>query len=259
MQGIERFNLEGKRILVTGAGRGIGRALVKALYYLKADVYALSLTKENLNSLRVECPEIHTVCVDLRDWEKTKEALSQITESMDGLVNNAGILIPAPIGLFAITPEDCDTHFDLNVKAVINVSQQIAQKMIKSGRGGSIVNLSSAASKVHTPIAVSYAICKGALDVLTKNMACELGAHKIRVNSVNPFFVDETHSLEKLVTALPIDMMEKITENVCQRCPMGRSAIEVRDVLNSILFLLSDASRYINGQNLMVDGGFTIA
>lgn len=111
---------------------------------------------------------------------------------------------------------------------------------------------------MHTAVAVSYAVSKGALDVLTKNMACELGIHQIRVNSVNPYFVDETQTLDTLVSTLPIPMMEKVTQNVCQRCPMGRSAIEVRDVLNAVIFLLSDSSRFINGQLLMVDGGFTI-
>lgn len=106
---------------------------------------------------------------------------------------------------------------------------------------------------------MAYAVCKGAVDVLTRNMACELGLHQIRVNAVNPYFVDETQSLETLVSALPLAMMEKITQNVCQRCPMGRSAIEVKDVLNAVLFLLSDSSRYINGQSLVIDGGFCIA
>lgn len=124
---------------------GIGRALVKALYNLKAEVYALSQNQENLNSLQIECPTIHTICVDLCDWDKTKEVLSaEISEPLDGLVNNAGKFIPAPIGLFAISPEDCDKQFDVNVKAVINVSQEVARGMIKSGRGGSIVNMSSA-------------------------------------------------------------------------------------------------------------------
>lgn len=88
---------------------GIGRALVHALYTLKAEVYALSLTEENLTSLKSECPDIHAICVDLADWDKTKQVLAnEITEPLDGLVNNAGKFIPAPLGLFAITPADCD-------------------------------------------------------------------------------------------------------------------------------------------------------
>lgn len=76
---------------------------------MKAEVYALSKTQTHLNSLKLECPNIHTICVDLNDWNKTKEVLSsEINEPMDGLVNNAGIILPAPTGLFEITPDDFD-------------------------------------------------------------------------------------------------------------------------------------------------------
>jgi len=248
----------GKNVLITGAGRGIGKALVKALYGDGAHVYAVSKTADNLKRLKGECPNIETICVDLRDWDATRKALS-VLEPMDCLVNNAGLLIPAPLGLFAIKPEDCDELFNINVKSVVNVSQIVVQAMIRRGKGGSIVNISSMASKTHAPIAVAYAMSKGALDVLTRNMTCELGIHKIRVNSVNPFFVDETDSFEKLVAALPVEMMDKITENVSQRCPLNRSAVEMEDVVNSVLFLLGDSANMVNGQTIHIDGGFSAA
>jgi len=238
----------GRRILVTGAGRGIGRDLCKALAASigNGKVFALSATKETLDSLVKECPPgtIHPICVDLADWAATRAEVSKILP-IDGLVNNAAVA--ALDSFFNVKPEDFDKLFNVNVKAVINVSQVVGASMKKAGKG-SIVNLSSQASQAALQDHTVYCGTKGALDMVSKCMALELGPHNIRVNCVNPTVV--LTDMGKLGWADPAKagpMMAKI--------PMGKFA-QVEDVVHPILFLLSDKSDMINGVTLPIDGGF---
>lgn len=235
-----------KRALVTGAGRGIGRELAKKLVLCGAEVVALSKTQANLDTLKAEVPSIHTVCVDLADWDKTKKAVEELG-NIDLLVNNAGYGIINPFG--TIGPEDFDRIFAVNVKAVINVSQVVAEGMKKKGKGGAIVNVSSQAGMVAFRDHAIYGASKGALDQLTRVMALELGPHQIRVNSVNPTVV--LTDMAKVGWSDPVkaaDMKSKI--------PLGRFC-DPEQVVNAIIYLLSDKSDMINGAILPIDGGYT--
>ncbi|KAK3581448.1 hypothetical protein CHS0354_031772 [Potamilus streckersoni] len=183
------IRFDGKRALVTGAGRGIGRGIVKKLAECGAECVALSKTPENLESLKIEVPGIQTILVDLANWTATRHALENVGK-IDLLVNNAGILIMSPF--LETKKDDLDKVLDVNFKAVFNISQIVARGMVERGDGGAIVNVSSVASRIAVRNMASYCSSKGAMDSLTQVMANELGPHKIRVNSVHPHIVEST-------------------------------------------------------------------
>jgi len=235
-----------RRILVTGAGRGIGRQLCQVLAKKTgATVFALSQTQENLTTLKKECPNIQTVCVDVNDWNATRKAVQAILP-IDGLVNNAAVALLD--SFFKVSPEDFDKSFSVNVKAVINISQVVAQSMKDSKKGGTIVNVSSQASQAALTDHTVYCGTKGALDMVSKVMALELGPFNIRVNCVNPTVV--MTEMGKIGWSDPTK-----AAGMKAKIPLGKFA-EVEDVIHPILFLLSDKSDMINGITLPVDGGF---
>ncbi|XP_074116571.1 L-xylulose reductase isoform X1 [Sminthopsis crassicaudata] len=237
----------GRRALVTGAGKGIGRDTAKALLASGAQVVAVSRTQEDLSSLAQECPGIETVCVDLGDWEATERALSNIGP-VDLLVNNAGVALLQPF--LKVTKEACDRSFDVNFRSVVQVSQIISKGLIARGAPGAIVNVSSQASHCALKDHAIYCSTKSAMDMLTKVMALELGPHKIRVNTVNPTVV-----MTAMGRANWSDTQK--SEPMLRRIPLGKFA-EVEDVVNSILFLLSDQSAMTTGSALLVDGGYLV-
>ncbi|XP_069887782.1 carbonyl reductase [NADPH] 2-like isoform X2 [Dipodomys merriami] len=181
-----QFNFSGLRALVTGAGKGIGRDTAKALHAAGARVVAVSRTHADLVSLSGECPGVEPVCVDLGDWEATGRALGSVGP-VDLLVNNAAVALRQPF--LEVTKDFFDRSIDVNVRSVIQVSQIVARGMIDRGVPGSIVNISSMLALIPFPNLTSYCCSKGAMTMLTKAMALELGPHKIRVNTVNPTLV----------------------------------------------------------------------
>ena len=135
------FNFTGKKILITGAGRGIGRALTKEIVAAGGEVYALSRTKETLDTLVAESDHIHPIVVDLSDWDKTRELLDEL-EVMDGVVNNA-VVRPNQSALAVDFPkEELERCLMVNTLAVVNVIQSTGKKMVEAKKGGSIVNIS---------------------------------------------------------------------------------------------------------------------
>ncbi|XP_061031163.1 L-xylulose reductase isoform X1 [Eubalaena glacialis] len=268
-------SLAGRRALVTGAGKGIGRSTVQALHAAGAQVVAVSRTQADLDSLVRECPGVEPVCVDLGDWEATERALGGVGP-VDLLVNNAAVALLQPF--LEVTKEACDTSFDVNLRAVIQVSQIVARGLIARGAPGSIVNVSSQASQraltnhsvyceqapavpcPPTPpqpeqpaqaphrLSLLTGSTKGALDMLTKVMALELGPHQIRVNALNPTVV-----MTPMGQANWSDPQKAKT--MLDRIPLGRFA-KVENVVDTILFLLSDRSSMTTGSTVPVDGGF---
>ncbi|GIY63219.1 hypothetical protein CDAR_119791 [Caerostris darwini] len=241
----------GKRALVTGAGRGIGKAIVIELVKQGAHVVALSLTQKNLDKLKEEIPEIETVSVDVKNWKETESVVKKLGP-IDLLVNNAGVISLQQIG--SITEEEVDNCFAVNVKAVINISQIIAKGMIERGTGGSIVNISSQAAIIALPNHATYCASKGALDQIMKVMALELGPHKIRVNSVNPTVV----LTEMGITALKSYGEGKSVEEALKAKIPLRKFCDVDDVVKATLFLLSDDAGMTTGAQLPLEGGYII-
>lgn len=239
------FDFHNKTVCVTGAGRGIGKSLALRLAQLGAKVIAVSKTDENLKQLVAENPNIVPVCVDLSDWQATKDAIKPHLP-IQYVVNNAAMAILD--SFLDVKPEDFDTLFNINVRSIICISQEIARDLIARKLPGSIVNVSSQASAAALRDHSVYCSTKAAVDGLTRVMALELGAHQIRVNSVQP-------------TVVLTDMGkigwsdEKKAAGMLSKIPLNKFA-EVEDVVEPIIFLLSDKSQMINGVGLPIDGGF---
>ena len=241
------IRLDGKRALVTGAGKGIGREIAAVLTRCGAEVVAVSRTKQDLDSLAKEIG-CRTLTADLADPHEALRAAEEALAagSVHCLVNNAGISIPQP---FVETTTDAfDRTMAVNVRAVMLITQAVARDMIRRGGGGAVVNLSSQASMIGIRDHAAYCASKGALDQLTRVMALELGPHGIRVNAINP-----------TVTLTPMGEMAwgdpKKSGPMLARIPLGRFAKPVH-VANAVAYLLSDQADMIHGVALPVDGGF---
>lgn len=239
------IRFDGKRALVTGAGKGIGRAICKALTECGAVVFALSKSKDSLETLKTESPGIHIHEVDITDWEEVEKVVKSCLP-IHLLVNNAGVAL---LNKFVdATPQEFDRTFDVHVKATFFISQIVAKDMIPHDYKGSIVNVSSQSSQRALPSHTMYCSSKAALDMLTKCMALELGPHKIRVNSVNP-------------TVVMTEMGRRVwgpkekAEPMLARIPLGQFA-EESDVVEPVLYLLSDKAAMVHGCTLPIEGGF---
>ena len=239
------ISLSGKRVLITGAGRGIGRALALRVVACGGHAIALSRTQAHLDTLKAECPSVETVACDLTDWEVTRAAVEALGP-VHCLVNNAGVANNNPF--LEITEAQIDKTFDVNLKAVINVSQVVARGMVARGEGGAIVNISSQASLKPLYDHAVYGATKAALDHLSRVMTLELGPKGIRVNCVNPTVV--LTDLGRRDWSDPVK-----AEPMLKAIPLGKFA-EVEDVLGPVVFLLSDQASLISGVTLPIDGGF---
>ncbi|WP_428391662.1 SDR family oxidoreductase [Lichenicoccus sp.] len=237
----------GRRALVTGAGKGIGRTVVERLREAGAYVLALSRDPADLATLARDTG-CDAVAADVADVEATLAGLRP-HGGFDLLVNNAGISRLAPF--LQTTQADFETVLAVNLVAPMRIAQHVAAAMIAAGRGGSIVNVSSIAANVGLADHAAYCASKGALDALTRVMAVELGPHGIRTNAVNP-----TVTLTPMAAQAWSD--EAKAAPMRARIPLGRFAqpVEVADV---ILFLLGESSGMLNGVCLPVDGGFSAA
>ena len=234
----------GRRVLVTGAGKGIGRVTAKMLAEQGANVVALSRTAADLDHLKAEIG-CETFLCDLADPAAARRA-AVAAQPLDHLVNNAGTTELEPF--LDASVDTFDRLMNVNVKAAMIFAQETARDMIRRGRKGSIVNVSSMAAFQGLPDHLAYCATKGALDAMTRVMAVELGPHGIRVNSVNP-----------VVTLTPMAVKAWSDQTkaaaMLSRIPLGRF-VAPEEVANVILFLLSDRASMMTGQSTPVDGGF---
>jgi L-xylulose reductase len=234
------YDFSGKRILVTGAGTGIGRNTAQQLARYGAEVVALGRNPADLSY------STHTLVVDLADVAATRTAVASILP-IDMLVNCAGVV---ELESFLDTStETFDYLMAVNTRAPMVVAQTVAHDLIARGVPGAIVNVSSLAAAVGTPDHLAYCASKAALDAMTRVMAVELGRHGIRVNSVNPV-VTLTPMAEKAWN----DPVKAAT--MLSRIPLGRF-VQPGEIASTIAFLLSDDAAMINGTTLTVDGGFS--
>jgi L-xylulose reductase len=238
------MDFQGKRVLVTGAGKGIGRATAVMLASRGAEVVALSRTAADLDSLRA-ATGCQTVTCDLADLAATQAAVEGVLP-VDALVNNAGTTVLQPF--VESTLAGFDHVLTVNTKAPMVIAQVVARDMIARGTKGAIVNVSSTAAFLGIRDHAAYCASKSALDALTRVMAVELGPHGIRVNSVNP-----TVTLTPMAVKAWSDPAK--AEPMQRRVPMGRF-VQPEEVAEVILFLLSDGASMVHGHSLAVDGGF---
>jgi NAD(P)-dependent dehydrogenase (short-subunit alcohol dehydrogenase family) len=246
----EAMRLDGKLAVVTGAGRGIGRACALALAQAGADIVAISRSGDELEAVAREVEELgrrgESVVCDLTDTAAMQAALGSL-DRIDVLVGSAGANIPEPF--LDVSEEHLEELLALNVKATFLVAQFAARRMLDIGQGGSIVTISSQMGHVGAANRTAYCTTKHAVEGMTKAMAVELAPHGIRVNSVAPTF------LETPMTA-PFFADPEFRADVVRRIPLGRIGT-VDDVTGAVVYLASPAAALVTGTSLVVDGGWT--
>ena len=244
------FRLDGKRALVTGAGRGIGLAAASALADAGAEVTLAARTvkeiEEAAEAIRSRGQKAAHLALDVRDVNAVKRAIAE-QSPFEILVNNAGTNRPAPF--VDVKIEDFDFVFSLNVRAAYFVAQAVARRLIDAGRGGSIVNMSSQMGHVGGPTRTVYCATKHAMEGFTKAMAIELAPHKIRVNTLAPTFIETPMTR-------PFFQNQTFREDTLRRIKLGRLG-QLEDLTGAIVFLASDAAALMTGSSLVVDGGWT--
>ena len=241
----EIFSLTGKVALVTGAGKGIGRACCILLAEAGATVIAVSRTASDLDELRQLHPDnIEPWVLDITD-EKFVHRVSSLA-SLDILVNNVGTNKPQPF--VDVSEETLDHMLTFNVRSAFLTAQAAAKVMVKNS-SGSIIHMSSQMGHIGAANRTVYCMTKHAIEGLTKAMAVELAVHNVRVNSVAPTFIE---------TPLTLPMFENETfrNEVLAKIPLNRIG-KVEDVAAAVLYLATPASNMVTGHSLKVDGGWT--
>ena len=251
---LKKYNLKNKYALVTGAGKGLGRACAIALAEAGCNLVIVSRTKRDIDSvskiikkLKVKCKSY--IC-DVTNYNEIKSIINKQSR-IDILVNNAGNNIPEHFT--KVKTKNMEYLVKVNTMATFNIAQLCAIKMMKLKNrkkvGGSIINMSSQMGHVGGPIRSVYNMNKWGLEGLTKGMAVDLAKYNIRVNAVAPTFV---------VTPMTKKFLKnkKFKKETLNNIPLGRFA-EMSEVASTVVFLASDASSMIHGTSILVDGGWT--
>ena len=244
------FRLDRRRALVTGAGRGIGLAAAAALAQAGAHVTLAARTAGEIEAaaaaIVADGGTAEALPLDVADPASVKQAVDA-REPFDILVSNAGTNRPAPFA--EVTVEDFDAVMGLNLRAAFFVAQAVAQRLIASGKPGSIIQISSQMGHVGGARRTVYCASKHAIEGLTKAMAIDLAPHRIRVNSICPTFIETP--LTK-----PFFEAPSFRADVLGKIKLGRLG-QVEDLMGTIVLLASDASALTTGSSLLVDGGWT--
>lgn len=247
-----KFDLSGKKVLITGGGKGLGFAIAKIMMQQGAEVI---ITGRNEQQLKDACENTGSSCTyhvfDLTDTKAIPAFVETIANKhghIDVLVNNAGINMKKDI--LAVTDEDFESVIKTNQSAVFSISREFAKRMVQR-KNGVILLISSMASQYGIPKVIAYTASKSAIEGMTRAMAVELSPLGIRVNCIAPGFIETDMSSK----ALNSDPERK--QKVLSRTPMAKLG-KPDDIGYAAAFLASDAANYITGIVLPVDGGNAI-
>ena len=251
---LKKQNLKNKIALVTGAGKGLGKACAIALAEAGANLIVISRTKKDLDTVSKIVKKYKSKCksyvCDVTNYNQIKSVINS-QKRIDILVNNAGTNIPEHFT--KVKRKDMEYVVKINSIATFNIAQLCCLKMVelKSRKkvGGSIINMSSQMGHVGGPIRSVYNMTKFSNEGLTKGMSIDLAKYNIRVNTVCPTFV-VTPMTSKFFKS------KKFKKEVLSNIPLGRLA-ELSDVASAVVFLASDQASMITGTSLLVDGGWT--
>ena len=251
---LKKYNLKNKYSLVTGAGKGLGRACAIALAEAGSNLIIISRTKKDLDSVSKIIKKLKVKCksytCDVTNYNEIKTIINK-QPRIDVLVNNAGNNIPEHFT--KVKTKNMEYLVKVNTIATFNIAQLCAIKMMKLKNrkkvGGSIINMSSQMGHVGGPIRSVYNMNKWGLEGLTKGMAVDLAKYNIRVNAVAPTFV---------VTPMTKKFLKnkKFKKETLNNIPLGRFA-EMAEIASTVVFLASDAASMIHGTSILVDGGWT--
>ena len=251
---LKNYNLKNKTAVVTGAGKGLGRACALALAEAGVNLVIISRTKKDLEEVSKKINKLKSKCkyylCDITDYDKIKKIINKQSK-IDILVNNAGNNIPEHFT--KVKTKNMEYLVKINTMATFNIAQLCALKMIQSKNrkkiGGAIINMSSQMGHVGGPIRSVYNMTKWGLEGLTKGMSLDLAKYNIRVNTVCPTFV---------VTPMTKKFFKnkKFKRETLNNIPLGRFA-ELSEISSAVVFLASDAASMITGTSLLVDGGWT--
>ncbi|MBI2842249.1 MAG: 2-dehydro-3-deoxy-D-gluconate 5-dehydrogenase KduD [Armatimonadetes bacterium] len=247
----DMFRLDGKSAIVTGAAKGLGRAMAIGLAEAGTDVLVVDL--EDSSQTKAEIEKRGHRCETIRGDITRRDVLESIVPTgveklggLDILVNNAGIIRRAP--LLEFSEKDWDEVIEINLKSLFLLSQAAARVMAEQGRGGRIINVASMLSFQGGILVPSYTASKSGVMGLTKLFASELAPHKINVNAIAPGYMatDNTAPLR----SDPVRSRELLS-----RIPAGRWG-QPEDLAGTVVFLASEASAYVTGHTIAVDGGW---
>jgi len=251
---LKKYNLKNKIALVSGAGKGLGRACAIALAEAGANLIIISRTQKDLDQVVRIIKKFKSKCktyvCDITNYNDLKNIINKQSR-IDILINNAGTNIPEHFT--KVKTKNMERLVKLNTIAAFNLAQLSSNKMIKTKNrkkiGGAIVNMSSQMGHVGGRIRSVYNMNKFGIEGLTKGMAIDLAKYNIRVNSVAPTFV---------VTPMTKNFLKnrKFKRDTLNNIPLGRFA-EMSEIASAVVFLASDAASMITGTSLLVDGGWT--
>jgi len=253
--GVPSFPLPGKVAIVTGGRRGIGKAIALALAEAGADIAVCDRAVED-GELKAVADEVHqlgrrslAVRADITQKADVDGLVQRVMDEfgvIDILVNNAAMNVRAP--LLELGEEGWDRVIDTDLKGYYLCSQAVGRRMVDQKRGN-IINIASTAAIKAAPEMGAYCIAKAGVVMLTRVLALELAKYNIRVNAIAPYMVKTKFSQPLWSDAETLKQLES-------EIPLGRLA-EPEDIVGSVLFLASDASSYITGHTIIVDGGLS--
>jgi len=249
------FGLNNKITCITGAARGNGKAMALAIGQAGADlVLCDSLEKELLDTVKeiknLTNIKVRSYCCDLINREEIVGFIKYIRTNVpriDILVNNAGVTFSNNALNYSI--EDWERTYKINLRAPFELSQEVG-KIMKKNKGGVIINITSLSAEMAFPDNVAYITFKGALKQLSKALAYDLGKYNIRVNNIGPGYIKTNMTSSSWKN-------EKLKKERMKRTILGRWGVP-NDLAGAVIFLSSDASSYITGQDLYVDGGWLV-